>query len=449
MPPARARRPSPRERRPPGRREATKERNRAAILAAGREVFAELGFGAASVRDVIRRTGLASGTFYNYFPDKESVFRAVLDESTRELRTRLRAARRGAAGGFEEFVGDAGYRELFAFIAEDPTMFALMRRNAGTIRSLLGDPLLGAGVDELLEDLAAVGAGDVLTGVDVDYLAGGDDRDRASRSRRGWSSGGRSTSRRRCASPLAWRSGGSASCRPAPAERCAAAAAGGRGRRRSGSAAWGPCNQHNCFAGDCNLESSDGGDEMSSGKRQAAPDAGLELVRAFVNTRDLEESTDALADPRGLAAWLADAGLVAPSTRATESDVRRAAAVREALRVELLHNGGHHEALPGDEGALDAAARRGKLRIAFGARGDSRIVADAGGVDGALGRVLAEVHRAQIAGTWPRLKACARDGCAWAFYDHTRNAAGRWCDMAVCGNRTKVQAFRERRSGAA
>ncbi len=44
-------------------------------------MFAELGYDAAGVRDVIRRTDLASGTFYNYFPDKEAVFRAVIDES--------------------------------------------------------------------------------------------------------------------------------------------------------------------------------------------------------------------------------------------------------------------------------------------------------------------------------------------------------------------------------
>ena len=184
-------------------------------------------------------------------------------------------------------------------------------------------------------------------------------------------------------------------------------------------------------------------------KRQDAPDAGLELVRAFVNTRDLDEETDAIASPAELAAWLVDAGLAAPSTRATAADVRRAAAVREALRVELLHNGGHHDDVPCDDAVLDTAARRAKLRIAFSPQGVSRIVADAGGVDGALGGVLAEVHRAQVDGTWPRLKACALDDCEWAFFDHTKNASGRWCDMAVCGNRAKARAFRERRSGSA
>ncbi len=116
-------------------------------------MFAELGYDAAGVRDVIRRTELASGTFYNYFPDKESVFRAVLDESAQEVRRRLRAVRAGAAT-LEAFVGDA-YRAWFEFLVEDRLMFELMQRNAGTIRSLFGDPILGAGVEELLEDLRA------------------------------------------------------------------------------------------------------------------------------------------------------------------------------------------------------------------------------------------------------------------------------------------------------
>ena len=54
----------------PGKRERTKVANRQAILDAAREVFGELGYDAATVRDIIRRTGLASGTFYNYYKSK-------------------------------------------------------------------------------------------------------------------------------------------------------------------------------------------------------------------------------------------------------------------------------------------------------------------------------------------------------------------------------------------
>ena len=135
----------------PGRREATKAANRAAIIAAARAVFADLGYGGASVRDVIRRTDLASGTFYNYFPDKEALFRAVVEESAVSVRTRARVARRQARS-LEEFV-TAGYREYFGFLASDPEAFSLMRRNSGTIRAMFDEPIFGAGIDELAADL--------------------------------------------------------------------------------------------------------------------------------------------------------------------------------------------------------------------------------------------------------------------------------------------------------
>jgi AcrR family transcriptional regulator len=153
-----------------GKRAATKAQNRAAILEAAREVFAELGYDAAGVRDVIRRTDLASGTFYNYFADKEAVFRAVIDESATEVRARLRAVR-ATARTVEEFVGDA-YRAWFRFLVEDRLMFELMQRNAGPIRALFGDPILGAGVEDLVEDLREATERGQLPALDVSYMAG-------------------------------------------------------------------------------------------------------------------------------------------------------------------------------------------------------------------------------------------------------------------------------------
>jgi AcrR family transcriptional regulator len=135
----------------PGRREETKAANRAAILDAAREVFADLGYGAATVRDVVRRTQLASGTFYNYFPDKESVLRALVEDNASEIRRRLREARAEAAT-FEAFVRE-GYRVYFEYMVEDRPTFELMRRNAGTIRELVHEPALGAGVQDLVDDL--------------------------------------------------------------------------------------------------------------------------------------------------------------------------------------------------------------------------------------------------------------------------------------------------------
>jgi predicted RNA-binding Zn ribbon-like protein len=168
----------------------------------------------------------------------------------------------------------------------------------------------------------------------------------------------------------------------------------------------------------------------------------LELVQDFVNTWD--EGVERLGSPAALADWLHERGLLDAREAAQDADLRRALAVREALREVLLRHGGHVGEVEEPGTVLDEAARRAGLRVAFTADADARVVVQAGGVDGALGRVLAVAHAAQVDGTWERLKACADPTCRWAFYDRTRNHSGRWCDMADCGNRAKARTFRER-----
>jgi AcrR family transcriptional regulator len=152
-----------------GRRERTKAVNRAAILEAARAEFSETGYEAASVRDIVRRTELASGTFYNYFPDKASILEALVVQTGAEARRRVRAARRRARSP-EAFVED-GFRAFFEFIASDPATFAFVRRNLGTIREHFGDAVLPSGLGELQEDLRAAIAGGQLAPVDVEYCA--------------------------------------------------------------------------------------------------------------------------------------------------------------------------------------------------------------------------------------------------------------------------------------
>jgi AcrR family transcriptional regulator len=153
----------------PGKREQTKAANRQAILDAALEVFGDLGYGAATVRDIVRRTDLATGTFYNYFPDKESVLRALMEDVATEARVLVRAARR-SSHDLESFV-ESGFRAYFEYLASDPRMFELMRRNAGTIRALYDEPAIGAGTVELAEDLRAGIAAGVIPDLDVEYLA--------------------------------------------------------------------------------------------------------------------------------------------------------------------------------------------------------------------------------------------------------------------------------------
>lgn len=155
---------------PAGKRARTKAANRAAILRAGSEVFAELGYGAASVRDIVRRTDLATGTFYNYFPDKESVLREIIDDVAERIRTRAAEARRHSTD-LEGFVAD-GFRAYYEVLAEDGHVFALLRRNAGTIRAMFDEPSVFAGYEELQADLRAAADAGALPPLDVGFLAG-------------------------------------------------------------------------------------------------------------------------------------------------------------------------------------------------------------------------------------------------------------------------------------
>jgi predicted RNA-binding Zn ribbon-like protein len=121
--------------------------------------------------------------------------------------------------------------------------------------------------------------------------------------------------------------------------------------------------------------------------------------------------------------------------------------LREALRALLYANAGG-ELDPKAPPVLDAAAGRAGLRLYFYADGKAGLMPCAEGIDGAHGRLLAIVAEAMRAGTWGRLKACRSDDCRWAFFDESKNHSRAWCSMAVCGNRAKARAFRERQAGA-
>jgi predicted RNA-binding Zn ribbon-like protein len=179
-------------------------------------------------------------------------------------------------------------------------------------------------------------------------------------------------------------------------------------------------------------------------KQQEAPGE-LEHVRAFVNTVDLEESSEELSGPDELSSWLVQHELAPAGLVATNADLEYAIGLREALRAVLLAHNADGFVHADVVSRLDRAAERSDLRLRFDKTGSGTLEPEADGVDGALGRLLAIAHRSVADGTWPRLKACRDESCEWAFYDHTKNRSGAWCNMAVCGNRAKARAYRERR----
>ena len=174
-------------------------------------------------------------------------------------------------------------------------------------------------------------------------------------------------------------------------------------------------------------------------------EAELETIRAFANTLDEEEETDALATPEGLVAWLAEAGLADGVDRVTRAVRERTVVLRDAIRGLLEHHNGA-PLDPGIVAALDAQAARSRVVLGFAADPLARtLVPRAQGLDGALGLIVVLVGDGIADGSLRRLKLCRAVDCRWAFLDGSRNGSRHWCSMEVCGNREKARAFRARR----
>ena len=77
------------------RRAATRRR----LRASGLELFAERGLHAITTHDIAHHAGLAAGTFYLHFEDKQALFREIVLEAVEELREALQSAITGTPPG--------------------------------------------------------------------------------------------------------------------------------------------------------------------------------------------------------------------------------------------------------------------------------------------------------------------------------------------------------------
>jgi AcrR family transcriptional regulator len=155
---------------PIGKREQTKVANRQAIMEAARGVFEEIGFEAATVRDIIRRTPLSVGAFYNYFRSKEEVAQALAEDGARRFAPILRAQRE-RAGDFESYLR-AGIHAYFEFIAEDFGRWADRRGLGDASVQLRSDtPEMQAVFEEVRGSFLQAMAKGQAPQVDADYLA--------------------------------------------------------------------------------------------------------------------------------------------------------------------------------------------------------------------------------------------------------------------------------------
>ncbi len=151
-----------------GKREQNRIRNRNAILHAARECFRQRGYENSTIRDIVRLTGLAAGTFYNYFSSKQDIFAALLTGFLTNLNNNLRHYRR-TADTAEDFIHYA-YLSLYTATAQDPLVYELAHRNDRALRELFGSDILGLTMLSLEEDVREAMERGLLPPIDHEYL---------------------------------------------------------------------------------------------------------------------------------------------------------------------------------------------------------------------------------------------------------------------------------------
>jgi predicted RNA-binding Zn ribbon-like protein len=188
---------------------------------------------------------------------------------------------------------------------------------------------------------------------------------------------------------------------------------------------------------------------------------GLDFLNSIATPVDKE--IDWIDDGEGLLAWLEQAHLVPAEgletlrAQAMPGEFDNVAAQARSLREwfrEFVRERKGRPLPPGDLRELEPLNRLLEQDERFG-----RIVARDHGGDTGLklqmmrrwrspGSLLLPIGEALARFVceedFSNVKACEGPACTLMFADHTRGHARRWCSMAICGNRAKQAAYRNR-----
>lgn len=185
----------------------------------------------------------------------------------------------------------------------------------------------------------------------------------------------------------------------------------------------------------------------------------------FTNTCELNsrtgEHTEFLQDYADLLAWAEHAGaLTAEQTldlqqraiaepEAAGSVYQRAIGFRACLNAifTAVVTGGDQDAAA--LAGFNAVVRESLSEIALAEAEQGFRVTWAGrhiqDLNSVLWVIAYDAYDLLLHGDTSRVGRC--EGCGWLYYDTTRNRSRRWCDMAVCGNRSKARRHYRRSRG--
>jgi AcrR family transcriptional regulator len=148
------------------------DERRALLVREAIQEFAERTYAEASLSQIARRTGIAKGSFYQYFEDKLDLYRFLLTEEAPRLKRAFLAEEQPADQGFWERLETVIERGM-AFLVEHPRLARLTAAAAdpGATQEVRGlhKAICEAGLDELRETLSrGIASGAIARTVDLE-----------------------------------------------------------------------------------------------------------------------------------------------------------------------------------------------------------------------------------------------------------------------------------------
>jgi predicted RNA-binding Zn ribbon-like protein len=152
-------------------------------------------------------------------------------------------------------------------------------------------------------------------------------------------------------------------------------------------------------------------------------------------------SFERLLGPEDLACWLVESGMLSEPPGVSEEQLESGRSLREAIN-RLARPGLEREV--GDRAELNRWATRAPLAPQLAEQGERVWVSErpVEAMFATIARDAVDLLSGPLAG---RIRECSAPDCALLFVDTSRPAQRRWCSGAVCGNRTRTKAYRERR----
>ena len=105
-----------------GKRASQKEQVRKRLMEEALILFSKRGLEKTTVADIVKKSEVARGTFYNYFTDTQSLFDCLIDELNQKVRSAIQQTRRESKnvydylhGTFKSYFDLIGTKEMIQF----------------------------------------------------------------------------------------------------------------------------------------------------------------------------------------------------------------------------------------------------------------------------------------------------------------------------------------------